>query len=503
MKYITTPIYYVNAEPHVGHAVTTLAADVLARFWRLKNKENGQEAYFLTGTDEHGAKIAEAANSANQEPLAFANEISAQFAAAWASLNITPNGFIRTTNPEHEAYVKQFLQNLYDSGAIYKGTYKGWYCVGCEEFKTENQIGENNTCPIHITPLTELEEESYQFKLSEYQDQIVNAIESDELKIQPEARKNEVLSFIKSEGLRDVAISRKNVEWGIALPWDESHTVYVWIDALLNYLSAAEGSVFAEDNRPLWPPTVQLIAKDILRFHAVIWPGLLLAAKKELPKELFVHGYFTVNGQKMSKSLGNVLKPADLIDRYGVDGTRYLLLAAIPFGADGDISFERLDALYNSALANNLGNLVNRVQAMLTRYREGVVPNTEIDLAPFQFLLDKCQRLVEARDISGYLEEIQIRLNRDFNAFIEEKKPWVLAKEEKTEELDNVLTRLSEDLFVIAVLLYPFIPQSSDQILALFGTSIDKVNYATLGKNTQVAGKKISPIKPLFPRLEV
>ncbi len=491
MRYITTPIYYVNDKPHLGHAVTTLAADVLARTWRLRK----EDVFFLTGTDEHGAKIAQAAEKAGKEPKAFADEISEQFTSAWEALNIKPDGFIRTTDPNHEKVVQDFLQQLYDAGHIYKGEYKGWYCVGCEEFKTETQIGPDNTCPIHLKALIEVAEESYLFKLSAFKDQLLKLINSSELKIRPESRKNEVLGFIEHEGLKDVAVSRKNVAWGVQIPWDTQHTVYVWVDALLNYLSAAEpdGPVFASGRKPQFPPTAQLIGKDILRFHAVIWPALLLAAEKPVPKELLVHGYFTINGQKMSKSLGNILAPQELIDRYGVDATRYLLLAAVPFEQDGDVSLERLDALYGSDLANNYGNLVNRIQSMLTRYCEGKIPEVKTEDLGVKELL--------TAEFGGVIDVARKQLTR-LNRYIEETQPWVLAKD-TDERLDVVLATLAENIFLVAARLAALTPDTSDKVLSLFGTSVSEVDYATLEATNHTGGKTIQPISPLFPRLEV
>lgn len=497
MNYITTPIYYVNGDPHIGSAYTTLVADVFARYAKFK----GEDTFFLTGTDEHGAKIAEAAAKAGKEPQAFTNEISAKFAAAWRDLNIQPDGFIRTTDPKHKACVQKFLQNLFDAGHIYKGEYKGWYCTGCEEFKTETQIGENNTCPIHLTPLTEVAEEAYLFKLSAFESRIREAIESGAFRISPESRKNEVLGFIKHEGLRDVAISRKNVTWGVPLPWDESHTVYVWVDALLNYVSAADstGPDFESKKRPQFPPALQIIGKDILRFHALIWPAILFAAELPLPKELFVHGYFTSGGQKMSKSLGNVITPKELIDRYGVDATRWLLATAVPFGSDGDLTLERLDEKYNSDLANNLGNLVSRVTSMLVRYREGKVPEAiNVPLRQIEETRTSLDAAYGATDLTKVTDTL--RLHADcINKYIEDERPWALAKTDQA-KLDEVLANLAENVFVLACFVTPFLPNTADIILAGFGTSVSQVDYVTLGKANHTAGKIIPPLEPLFPR---
>jgi methionyl-tRNA synthetase len=501
MKYITTPIYYANDAPHIGHAVTTVAADVLNRYWKLK----GEETFLLTGTDEHGAKMSEAAAKANVAPQAFVDSIAPQFTQAWIDLNIEIDGFVRTSDPKHEAIVAEFLTNLYNKGEIYQGSYKGWYCVGCEEFKTETQIGPDYTCPIHKRPLIELEEEAYLFRLSNYRQQLTDLIVSGQLKIQPESRKNEVLGFLEHEALRDIAISRKSVQWGIPVPWDRNHTVYVWIDALLAYYSSTQpsGPDFASNKKAVWPPYLHLIGKDILRFHAIIWPAMLLAAEKELPQELFVHGYFTVDGQKMSKSLGNVITPQQLIERYGVDGTRYLLLAAIPFGSDGDISLKRLDELYTSDLANNLGNVISRVQSMLERYREGQVPiaeSTDVD-GTFFVEIDYLGNVIgRDRELTTALASLQGVID-NVNLFIEDEKPWELAKEGRNNELNVVLGLLAEAIYVIGALFAPFLPTASEKILSIFGTSIGQINYATLLKQNHTAGKKIMPIPPLFPRL--
>ncbi len=461
----------------------------------------GEEVFFLTGTDEHGAKIAQEAEKAGREPQDFVNSMAAEFKKAWQNLAITPDGFIRTTDPQHKTVVQAFLQQLFYAGLIYKGEYRGLYCVGCEEFKTETQIGENQTCPIHLTSLTEVQEEAYLFKLSAYKTELKTLIESDSIKIRPESRKNEVLSFLSRDELKDIAISRKNVPWGIVVPWDNDHTVYVWVDALLNYFSAAEeaGPAFDKGKKPVFPPTSQLIGKDILRFHAIIWPALLLAAKKPLPSDLFVHGYFTLNGHKISKSLGNIITPQELIDRYGVDASRYLLLSAIPFGADGDISLERLDGLYNSDLANNLGNLVNRVQAMVGKYRANQVPQVPTDREKWH--LSNYNNLIEAYAFDAAIRGLQAQINV-FNSYIEEQKPWQLAKEGKDADLDRVLATLSEGIFALGALFSPFMPESAANIMTLFGTSMDAISYDTLGTNTPTLGKTIVPIEPLFPRLD-
>ncbi len=495
MAYITTPIYYANAAPHIGSAYTTLAADVFARYWRNCKKE---PTFFLTGTDEHGAKIAQSAQAEGQEPQAFVDHMAEEFRATWKSLSIQPDGFIRTSDPAHAAVVQLILQQLYDAGHIYKGEYSGWYCVGCEEFKTETQMGPDFTCPIHLTPLKELSEVAYLFKLSAYKDQLIHLIESDEFNVRPESRKNEVLGFLRQDDLRDVAISRQNVAWGIPVPWDASHTIYVWVDALLNYYSAAvqSGPDFG-GRRPDFPPSLQLIGKDILRFHAVTWPALLLAAGLPLPKELFVHGYFTIDGHKMSKSLGNIIVPQELIERYGVDGARYVLLAATQFGTDGDVSWEQFDTIYNHHLANNIGNVVSRVQAMAMRYLKGQVTISDIDHAVVTAYSDA----LETSDVSRGLHLIQAKLDA-INLDIERTKPWELAKTNDP-QLSGLIAGWLSDIFVVGALLAPFMPETATKIVGVFGTSINQINYATLDKEIVGGARTIVPTEPLFPRLSV
>ena len=366
--YITTPIYYVNDKPHIGHTYTTVAADVLARYHRMI----GDTTFFATGTDEHGAKIAQKAKASGKEPAEYADEIAAQFKMAWDEMNISNDGFLRTTDKAHKKAVQNALQYMYDKGDIVKDKYEGLYCVGCEQFKNEKDLIDGK-CPDHQTVPEQMCEETYVFKMSKYADQLLKMIESDELKIRPQARKNEIISFYK-EGLKDISFSRKNVKWGIPLPWDKTHTAYVWSDAFLNYLTILDWDGFGATLPPpyegggarraegveMFPPNVQLMSKDILRVHATIWPAMLLSLDLPVQKSMFVHGFFLIDGQKMSKSIGNVIAPADLVKRYGVDATRYLLMSATTFGHDGDISWEKFDEKFNADLDNGLGKLVAR-----------------------------------------------------------------------------------------------------------------------------------------------
>src|SRR3989344_8930371 len=342
--YLTTPIYYVNAAPHIGSAYPTIAADVLARWHRAQ----GDDTFFLTGTDEHGAKIAAAAAEAGKAPQAFADEISQQFASCWSALNIKPDDFIRTTAARHKEAVGLFLRKLKDSGQLYEGEYEGLYCVGHEAFIKEADVV-NGRCPDHQTKPELLKEKNLFFKLSAYGEEIQKKIESGEFIIAPASRRNEVLAFIE-RGLEDIAISRPNVKWGIPLPWDKNQTVYVWVEALFNYCSAIGYGVDDEQFKKYWPADVQFMAKDIIKFHCIIWPALLMAIKGELPKQVMAHGFFTVGDEKMSKTIGNVIDPNDWVAKYGADAVRYFLLREVPFGSDGDVSEEKLKARFNGDL---------------------------------------------------------------------------------------------------------------------------------------------------------
>ncbi|MBI4779144.1 methionine--tRNA ligase [Candidatus Falkowbacteria bacterium] len=371
--YITTPVYYVNDVPHIGHTYTTIAADVLARWHR----ELGEEVFFLTGTDEHGAKIETKAKEMKLEPKQYADKIADAFKEAWQELNISHDGFLRTTGEAHIKAVQKALRFMHDKGDIYLSKYEGLYCRGCEQYKSERDLIDG-MCQDHKIAPEKMSEECYTFKLSKYQDELLEKIKNDELQILPLNRKNEIVSFYEKEGLADVSFSRKNVNWGIPIPWDKSHTVYVWADAFLNYLTglgwdgATPFNKGGKGDLKFWPPSVQLMSKDILRVHATIWPAMLLSLGLPLPKKIFIHGYFQVNGQKMGKSLGNAIAPSDLIKKYGVDAARYLIMGATAFGHDGDISWEKFNDKYNADLANGLGNLAARVSNLLETNKIGL-----------------------------------------------------------------------------------------------------------------------------------
>lgn len=467
--YITTPIYYVNDEPHCGHAYTTIAADVLARSHRLK----GDKVFFLTGTDEHGDKVAEIAKKCAKEPLDFCNEISEKFKEAWKSLNISNDFFIRTTSEKHQLGIEALLLKLKDNKDIYKKKYQGLYCAGCEKFILEKELV-NGLCPDHKKEPKLIEEENYFFRLGKYLPTIKKLIEKDKIKILPKERKLEALGLLKQD-LEDFSISRQRTTWGINVPWDKSQRVYVWVDALSNYISGI--GYPNKEFKKWWPADLHIIGKDILKFHAIYWPAMLLAAKIEPPKSIFVHGFFTINGQKMSKSLGNTIRPDELIKKFGVDATRYLLLTQFPFGQDGDISWEKLTEKYNADLANGLGNLVQRTIGMITKYLGGRIPALKIKLKK----KEKFEKFVEELKLEEALKEIwQIIALSDI--YISEKKPWQLTKD-NPKELNKVLGNLKNNLLEIASFLTPFMPSTAQTIMEIF------------------SGANIKIIKPLFPRL--
>jgi methionyl-tRNA synthetase len=449
---VTTPIYYVNAKPHIGHAYTTIAADVLARLHR----QLGEEVFFLTGTDEHGVKIEQAADKAGQTPREFTDEISAKFSFAWDSLDIAPDRFLRTTEPAHIAAVEAALQAMYDNGDIYLGKYEGLYCPGCEQFKKEKDLVDGK-CPDHKIVPEWMSEETYMFRLSKYQTELLDKIQTDELQIRPESKKNEILSFYK-EQLEDVSFSRKHVKWGIPLPWDKSHTTYVWADAFLNYLTGL-GWQGPRDKAPdLWPPNVQLMSKDIVRVHATIWPAMLLSLGLPLPKKLFVHGFFTVAGQKMSKSLGNSIDPNDWVQKFGADAVRYFLLREVPFGQDGDVSEDKLKARFNGDLANGLGNLFSRVTNMVEKFFDGDVgdyiksPKDMADVTQHFHDLEFSEGLVRIWEEVAWA-----------NQLIDKAKPWDRVKTEP-DKVRELLVNLTALLYDISAKLAPVMPDSANKI---------------------------------------
>ena len=473
--YITTPIYYVNDKPHIGHAYTTIVADVLARHYRQKLGD--KSVYFLTGTDEHGAKIAEAAKAANISPQEFTDQITQEFKTAWEKLDIKYNDFIRTTEDRHKKIVVDILNKLKEVGALYESEYKGLYCVGCEKFLTDNDLVDGK-CPDHDREPEQVTEKNWFCKLADYLPIIEKKIKSDELKIYPATRKNEVLGLIK-QGIPDFSISRSNksVPWGIDLPWDSEQKAYVWVDALSNYITALDypdGELF----KKFWPAEKQLLALDILKFHTLYWPAILLALDVELPKELDIHGFFTINGKKMSKTIGNVISPNELVDKYGPEVTKYLILSQFSFGSESDIRVDHFTEKYNADLVNGLGNLLNRVTNMIEKYLDGKVD--KLDKSDF---IEQVNSKIESLKFREALLDIW-KLIQDSNHLVDEAKPWDLAKNNEHDKIKEVLQILSNNLYNIAVALESFMPDTAEQIKQI------------------ITAKKITkPDKPLFPRL--
>jgi methionyl-tRNA synthetase len=495
--YVTTPIYYVNAAPHLGHAYTTIAADVIARHHR----QRGEEVFFLTGTDEHGEPVADAAHALGIEPQELADRNSQRFRELAPKIEATNDFFIRTTDPQHVARVQEVLSRVRENGYVHKGIYEGWYCPRCADFKAENEIDEGNRCPIHHIELTREQEENYFFALSAFQERLEELYEQRPDFVAPRTRANEALSFIRS-GLRDVPLTRKRLTWGVPVPWDSEHVFYVWFDALLNYVSALSYARPGEDlTDRFWPADCHLIAKDILRFHAVYWPALLMAAGMELPKRLFVHGYLLMEGEKMSKSLGNVLDPFAAIDRFGSDALRFYLMRDVSFGQDGSVSTTAFEQRYESELANEYGNLASRVVAMVHRYRDGVVPRCELDPAlagDLDGMAAQVSRLIDRVELTQALDAIWSRVRR-LNRYVETCAPWQLAKAGADPELDVVLGSLVDGLHRVSVMLHPYLPDATERLFAALGVSDVSIAAAAAGGG-DLGGRTIEALTPLFPK---
>jgi methionyl-tRNA synthetase len=490
---LTTPIYYVNSDPHLGHAYTTVAADALARHHR----QRGEEVFFLTGTDEHGAKVAQAAAQAGLTPKEFCDLVSARFRDLVERLEASNDFFIRTTDREHERRVQDFMVRLRDSGHLYEDTYSGLYCTGCEQFYSESELEQpGNICLIHKTPVEHVEEENTFFRLSAFRPQLLELYDRDPQYVMPRARYNEARSFIEA-GLSDFSVSRATVSWGIPLPWKPEQTIYVWVDALLNYHTALEYGLGRDVSKKFWP-SLHLLGKDILRLHCVSWPALLMAAGYEPPRKLFVHGYLTSGDQKMSKSLGNVIDPITVIDELGADALRFYVLREVQWGQDGSVTRESLDRRYAGELANDLGNLVSRATAMIVRYREGIVPEGRAELEPIDAAV---RERLDDLDLTGALELIW-SLVRAANRYVEERQPWVLARSQAAADqalLDTTLYTLADVVRGLAVLLHPFIPGSAGRMLEAVGDA-GATEWERAGLGLLAAGTVVSQPPPLFPR---
>jgi methionyl-tRNA synthetase len=506
--YVTTPIYYVNAAPHLGHAYTTIAADVMARHMR----QRGEDVFFLTGTDEHGEPVVHAAEREGVTPQELVDRNAPRFKALAPRLNVSNDFFIRTSDPEHMAKSQEVLARIRDNGHVYEGVYEGWYCPRCADFKTDAEAGEDITCPIHRTPLIRSTQDNYFFRLSAFQDDLLRLFDEQPDFVMPRHRYNEARAFIES-GLQDVSLSRSTFTWGVPVPWDPEHVFYVWFEALLNYYTALSYAKPGEDlTDRFWPATYHMIGKDILKFHTVFWPAMLMAAGLPLPEHVFVHGFLLMSSAesvadgekaellKMSKSMGNVLDPFKIVDEFGADALRYYCMRDVTFGQDGEVSTARFAVLYESELANDFGNLASRTIAMVHRYRDGSVPAAEPDpelAAEIDPLVAEISAMLDRAEVSGALEAIWLRVRR-LNRYVEEQAPWVLAKDEaRADELDRVLASLAEGLRVVAVALHPWIPASVETLLgALAAPELD------LDGARMTAGRlgTIGKLEPLFPK---
>ena len=502
--YITTPIYYPSANFHIGHCYTTIIADSIARYQRLKEKD----VFFLTGTDEHGQKIENKAKEKGVTPKEYVDEIVENAKDLWKSLGISYDKFIRTTDEYHEKAVQKIFDKLYEQGDIYLDKYKGLYCTPCESFWTETQLVDGK-CPDCGREVSLVEEESYFFRLSKYQKRIEELYKTNPEFIKPESRKNEMINNFLKPGLEDLCVSRTTFSWGIPVSFNPKHVIYVWIDALTNYITAL-GYLSDDDSlfKKYWPADLHLVGKEIVRFHAIIWPALLMALDLPLPKQVFGHGWLKIDGGKISKSLGNYKDPREYIDKYGVDAVRYYALREVSFGSDGNFSEEALIARTNADLANTLGNLLNRTMAMTNKYFDGVISNSKVNEEIDTELINKASNLKSVIDknmkklyISDALEEI-FNFLRECNKYIDDTTPWVLAKEGKLERLQTVLYNLLESIRISSVLLTPFMPTTTEKIFKQLNTNLN--TYDTLNEFGALENNhKLGQIEVLFKRIEI
>ena len=506
--YITTPIYYINDVPHLGHAYTTVAADFIARFRRMQ----GRRVHFLTGTDEHGERILRTAEDKGLSPTEWADEIVPRWTEVWKALDISYDDFIRTTEPRHERPVQEFVRALYEKGEVYFGTYEGLYCVGCEAFKQPDELVDGK-CPLHGTEPEVVKEDNYFFRLSSYREALIERFENDERSIVPETRRNEILGKLR-QGLDDLSMSRVSFDWGVPVPWDEKHVIYVWIDALLNYITAIGYASDDEKANLIWPADVHLIGKDILWFHTVIWQAMLMALDLAQPKTVFAHGFLQVGGEKMSKSRLTGISPHDLIPTFGSDGYRYYFMRDISFGIDGEFSYEGMVARYNADLANDFGNLASRVTSMMDRYLDGIVPEvpTDDEVMDSERALHATQeqaleRMIAAVDEVSPTEALKAAWTfvRKGNAYIEEVAPWALAKDDaQKRRLEVVLYELVDALRIMSMMLSPIIPRAAQELWNRLGLegSVEQHTFEEARWGSLEPGTRVGKGGALFPRID-
>jgi methionyl-tRNA synthetase len=498
--YITTPIYYINAEPHIGHAYTAIVADIFARYHRM----NGEDVFFLTGTDENSQKNVEAAEKRGMEDdvEGYLDQMAAQWQETFDTLNLTHDRFIRTTEDDHKKAVEKFWKTVEDSGDIYKDTYEGLYCTGCEAFVSEGDLDKEGNCPDHGKPPETIKEENYFFKLTNYRDELLEYIGKQPDFVLPEARRNEIVSYIR-DFMEDISISRASVDWGIPVPGDEEQKIYVWFDALINYLTGIGYGTDQEKFEKMWPANLHLVGKDIIKFHCALWPAMLMSAGLELPNHVFAHGFFTINGKKMSKTLGNVIDPTNLATKYGNDPLRYFFVREIHLGEDGNFSEDRLRERYAGDLANEFGNLAHRVLSMVESYCDGEVPDRadgHISSA-WQAYDGAMERMLPH-------EAMQVLWNtiKEANRFVEQEQPWELNKLDETKRLNDVMYVLLETLRHIGWMAYPFMPETSRALFEKLNVDVPKEfsqSFAEAWKWGELEpGTKIEKGDPLFPPLD-